>query len=429
MDQLKLDPPDNVLSPRVVRFLKTEANSHAKAKANSHLSGAADFTPPPTAQRLERFKADTKDHLRSAEGLTAAPIAQRFAPRVQSAPASGDQQVADQTPLSPLLAFSSWIRTLVAVLILAVLLPNLTLGAIFWLGVINAPWSRPGTLPPNESPVPAAQSAIPPAVLSAPATLEGTAGEDVPFTIALDGTDGVPARSIIAISGLPQGTTLSSGRPYGETEWNLKSDEIGDLHLVLPNTASGEAKLIIQLVAPDGGIIADTETVLKMTADPKANIGEYGLKTELAEAQVWDERAQALGATGVEERLVNLNAAAAMSGDPVPLPPRRPAQTANNDVHANWIEPLAFVNLREGPSSSAAVISVVAKDAKLSVIGRKRGWVQVTNPATSESGWIYSGNVATVTKSQRDSRRAAHLDSPPGSDSLWPSIGQWLARP
>ncbi|MGO8843263.1 MAG: hypothetical protein ACLQF1_19725, partial [Methyloceanibacter sp.] len=164
MDQLKLDPPDNVLSPRVVRFLKTEANSHAKAKANSHLSGAADFTPPPTAQRLERFKADTKDHLRSAEGLTAAPIAERFARRVQSAPASGDQQVADQTPLSPLLAFSSWIRTLVAVLILAVLIPNLTLGAIFWLGVINAPWSRPGTLPPNESPVPAAQSAIPPAV-------------------------------------------------------------------------------------------------------------------------------------------------------------------------------------------------------------------------------------------------------------------------
>ena len=99
---------------------------------------------------------------------------------------------------------------------------------------------------------------------------------------------------------------MSSGRPYGETEWNLKSDEIGDLHLVLPNTASGEAKLIIQLVAPDGDIIADTATVLKMTADPKANIGEYGLKTELAEAQVWDERAQDLGATGVEERLANL---------------------------------------------------------------------------------------------------------------------------
>ena len=66
--------------------------------------------------------------------------------------------------------------------------------------------------------------------------LEATAGEDVTFPIALDGTDGVPARSIIAISGLPQGSMLSSGRPYGETEWNLKTDEIGDLHLIYPIT-------------------------------------------------------------------------------------------------------------------------------------------------------------------------------------------------
>ncbi|MGO8841815.1 MAG: SH3 domain-containing protein [Methyloceanibacter sp.] len=65
----------------------------------------------------------------------------------------------------------------------------------------------------------------------------------------------------------------------------------------------------------------------------------------------------------------------------MPLPPRRPAQTADDDVHANRIKPLAFVNLREGPSPSAPVISVVAKGAKLRVIGRKQRWVQVTNPA------------------------------------------------
>jgi len=385
MGQLKLGPPDNVL--------KAEANCLVKAKANSHLSAAAELTPPLTAQRLKPIKADTKHHLRSAEEPTAA---RRFAPGAQAVAASSDQQVADQTPLSPLLAFSSGIRTLVAVLILVALLSNLTLGAIFWLGVINTPWSRPVMLPPNESPVPAAQSAIPPAVLSAPAALEATAGEDVTFPIALDGTDGVPARSIIAISGLPQGTTLSSGHPYGETEWNLKPDEIGDLHLVLRNTASGEAKLIIQLVAPDGDIIADTETVLKMTADPKANIDAFAIKNELAETQVWDERSQEPGAMGVEQRLANPEAAKATSGDPVPLPTRRPAQTANDGVDSNWIKPLAFVNLREGPSPSAPVISVVAKGAKLRVIGRKHRWVQVTHPATSESGWIYGGNAATV---------------------------------
>ena len=78
----------------------------------------------------------------------------------------------------------------------------------------------------------------------------------------------------------------------------------------------------------------------------------------------------------------------------MPLPSRRPTPTANHHVGANWIKPSAFVNLREGPSPSARVISVVAKGAKLRVMARKNRWVQVTNPATSEKGWIYTGNVA-----------------------------------
>ena len=365
MGQLRLGP-DNVLSPRIARFLKAEANCNVEAEANS----------------LSRAEAQphTKNPLRRAEEPTAAL---RLAPRAQSVAASGGQQLADQTPPIPLLTFSSGIRALVAVVTFVALLPNLTLGAIFWLGVMSAPWSRPVTLPPNERPLPAARSAIPPAVLSAPATLELTGGKDVTFPIALDGTDGVPARSIIAIRGLPEGSKLSSGRLYDETEWNLKTDEIGDLHLVLPNTASGGANLIIQLVAPDGAIITDTATVLKMTADPKA----------LAKAQVLDEPAQALGATGAEESQANLDAATAASGDPLPIPPRRPAPTANDDVHANSIKPLAFVNLRNGPSPTARVMSVVAKGAKLRVIGRKGRWVHVTNPATSERGWIYAGHV------------------------------------
>lgn len=169
----------------------------------------------------------------------------------------------DQTPLAPLLTISV-IRTLVAGLILVALIPNLTLGAIFWLGLIDTPWSRPATQPPNESSMPAAQYAVPSPVLSSPTALEASAGGDITFPIALDGTDGVPDRSIIAIKGLPQGSKLSSGRPYDETEWNLKPDEIGDLHIVLPSNASGEAKLILQLVAPDGAIIADAATVLRI---------------------------------------------------------------------------------------------------------------------------------------------------------------------
>ena len=264
-----------------------------------------------------------------------------------------------------------------------------------------------------------------------------------------------PPAASLRSGGLPIGSKLSSGRPYDETEWNLKPDEIGDLHLVLPSNASGDAKLIIQLVATDGAILADAATllktptnssanipasnietsqhrrksqssvpkglrkgvtegtlanldaattppenpvplpsVLKMTANSAANIpASNSIKTELAEAQVSDERAQAVGETGAEGTLANLDPATTPPEDPVPLPSRRPAPTAKDD--ANWIT-LTSVNLRTRPTRSAPAIGVVAKDAKLRVIGRKNRWVQVTDPTTSEKGWIYARHVAAV---------------------------------
>ena len=298
--------------------------------------------------------------------------------------------LADQaTPSSSLTL--SLIRALVAGLVLIALIPNLTLGAIFWLGAVNMPWSRSPTITANDKTV-APPSVVPTPVLSSPPTLEASAGGDITFPIALDGTDGVPARSIIAIKGLPQGSKLSSGRAYDETEWNLKPDEIGDLHLVVPNTASGEVKLLIQLVATDGAIIADTTTALNVMANSTANVGVSNINAELDEAQVVDELAETRGTTGAEERLANLDAPMAASGDSVLLPTRRPAQTSNDD--ANSIA-LTSVNLRVRPTRSARAIGVVAKDAKLRVIARKNRWVQVTNLATSEKGWIYARHVAT----------------------------------
>jgi Bacterial SH3 domain len=292
------------------------------------------------------------------------------------------------TPLpSPTL---SLIRALVAGLVLAALIPNLMLGAIFWLGAVDIPRSRSPMIMANAKPI-APPSAVPTPVLSSPPSLEASPGVDITLPIALDGTDGVPARSIIAIRGLPQGSKLSSGRPYDETEWNLKPDEIGDLHLVLPSNASGEAKLIIQLVATDGAIIADAATLLKMPTNSAANIPTSTIEIEPAQAQVSEQRTQGLEDRGAEETRANLDAAMA-TPDQVPLPIRRPAQTSNDD--ANWIT-LTSVNLRERPTRSARAIGVVAKDAKLRVIARKNRWVQVTNLATSEKGWIYARHVAT----------------------------------
>ena len=110
--QLKLGPANNIVSSRATRSLKAEAICS-----------------------VTQVSVGTKNHFHTDEKPTEAWIPEHFA---------------DQRLLTPFLAFLSGIRTLVAGLILVALIPNLTLGAIFWLGAINAPWS-PATHPPNES--------------------------------------------------------------------------------------------------------------------------------------------------------------------------------------------------------------------------------------------------------------------------------------
>jgi hypothetical protein len=391
MGQLKLIPPTNVLSHRVARVVKGE-NCHREPTAENYLPGAIEPPLPLTPQRLEAIKAYLNVPLRSDEERAATRVPESVAPRAQAAPPAGDHRFAFTPLTSPLLALSSGVRALAAALILVALLPNLTLGAILWLGVINPPSST------SEGAVPETQSTIPPPVISAPTTLQATAGEHITFPIAVDGTDGVAGGSIIAISGLPRGTTLSTGRPHGEREWNLEPGEVGDLHLALPNTARGEAKLRIQLLAPDGHVIADTATILEVTAGPEANVPVHRVKTQPIQGQVWDQPAQVPDAMDLEARPANPDATTS-TFDLVPLPTRRPvppASTASGNVGTNWIKPSAYVNLRKGPTSSAPVVGVVVKGAKLRVKGWKRGWVEVTNPATSQEGWIYGASVETV---------------------------------
>jgi hypothetical protein len=221
----------------------------------------------------------------------------------------------------------------------------------------------------------------------------------------------LPARSVIAVAGLPHGATLSAGRPYGEAEWNLRTDEIGDLRITLPKAASGESRLRVELVAPDGEILAGTQTVLKVAAasaaEGQALAPERIYDPNLVGVAAWDGKTQQLlGASGVEEVFTTPEAPPA-SPEHV-----QPSLAANDDAKA-WVAP-EFVNLRNGPTSSAEVISVVAKGAKLSIMGRKRGWVKVTNPATSESGWVYAGSKA---------RRGKQTDQSDAGGSIWPS---WL---
>jgi hypothetical protein len=384
-------PQTNVLALRVARAWQGEANGPGEAKINGYRLGATEAGLELTPQRLELVKAYAKNALRHAQAPSASQIAQRFAPRAESVPPAGAPHPAPlAAPAAPIATLASGIRKLTAVLVVAALLPNLTLAA-FWLGLVEPPWSQPVVAPASQSHVPAAQPELGLPVLSAPARIEAAAGEDVLLPIALDGTDGVPAGSVIVIKGLPPGSTLSSGRPHGETDWTLRPGEIGDLHLAA-GAGSGESELTIQLLAPNSAILADAATILKVTAGATAAIDDAGIESEPAEAQIPQTPPEGLEVASVAPSAVTTDYPSSMS-ELVPLPTRRPARSANDDGPANWVRPSAYVNLRDGPSSTARVVSVVAKGAKLRIVARKRGWVQVADPATSQSGWIYSSNV------------------------------------
>jgi hypothetical protein len=458
MGHLKLTPPDNVLSPKFTGRLKADVEADG---------------PP------------------GAEDVALANIAQRFAPG-QSVMAHDDRRFDRKAPQISVLTSLRWLRTLVAVLILIALLPSLILAGMFWLGLVDAHWSTLATRGYNEGTGPVVQTAslvgmparnqaeqdaeVPPVSLAAPVILEAKAGEEIPFAIDVISRGALPARSIIAISGLPYGSVLSSGRPYGEWEWNLRFDEIRDLRLVLPETASGETKLRVDLIAPDGESIANAVTVLRVTAeanvsalvvgprdkkrapeletddfsgvrayfasaaqdgkedatltfgatyDPLFALGSaYGINLEPLEEKSWSDQDQG----GAAAKPKDPDAAKA-SDEPVRSTINAPAAAAVDATHS-WIELSEFVNLREGPSSSARVVGVMAKGSKLLPIARKRGWVKVTNVATSETGWVYSNYAASVVKSRGSSQKAVPSRLGPGSDdSFWTRLGQWVMGP
>ena len=80
--------------------------------------------------------------------------------------------------------------------------------------------------------------------LSSPGRIDAEAGDVVEFPIAIDATAALPARSIVAITALPEGASFSAGRPFGVSGWSLRPDEIGDLQLRLPpRTADSGAGL------------------------------------------------------------------------------------------------------------------------------------------------------------------------------------------
>jgi Bacterial SH3 domain len=219
-----------------------------------------------------------------------------------------------------------------------------------------------------------------------------------PLSTNIDATDALPPRSIVAVSGMPHGASFSEGRPYGTSGWSFRPDEIGDLQLRLPGTPNSASTLYIELLAADGAILAESETRLTIA-------------TELAEAKTWmtlwgnpldrlalsdlvepippiPQRKPARGKTSLDIRTVKIMTVK----PPMPKPPYDGAYALGEaaEAPAQWVEIVRAVNMHARAEQSSETVKVVEKGLKMRVTGRGKNWVQVSDPASSSSGWIYS---------------------------------------
>jgi len=235
-------------------------------------------------------------------------------------------------------------------------------------------------------------------VLSSPDTIQVDAAGETDFHLAIDATDTLPPRSIVAVSGMHDGASFSEGRPYGTSGWSLRPDEIGDLQLRLPGTANSASTLHIELLAADGAVLAQSETRLTITselAEPKTWMTLEGNPFDQIAASSFVEptppvpsRKQPRNKPSVDVRTVKVVANN-------PPKPRRPYDGAYAlgeaaEAPAQWVEIVRAVNMHARAEQSSETVKVVEKGFKMRVTGRDKNWVQVSDPATSSMGWIYS---------------------------------------
>jgi len=391
-------------------------------------------------------------------------------------------------------------RALLVASMIVSLIPTAIILGLLWQGAIRLPGDHTTIFKEDKAPLvgteqasltssaPQAETeARPEIALTSKPRIEAKAGEDVPFSIAIDSVDMLPARSIIAIREIPPGATFSQGRPYGSSEWSLTPDEIGDLQLRLPKGVTSGTDMRIELMGADGTILASATTRLEIAQDPRAalvlrsdesdriddlinhgqkmvevgylagarayfrraveagsgeaalllgacydpayieKIGAQGIEPDLKEARTWYERAKQLGVADADAKLAQLadqwpdhwnplqeaqegaappvaeeagatggadasTESAAPSGQPVPVVPADPASSGKKE----WVELSGYVNVRKSPAQTAETLRIAQKGEKLRVDDRKGNWVQVTDPATNETGWVYSRFIKTA---------------------------------
>ena len=386
----------SMLAPNIARFLEGELDPELKGNVVAHSPTRDDLRQAPSqpnGQQLRSGTQPTRPDTHSGSTVTVTKKADAPRPHGRMARVKAEA-----------MAFR---RRFLPAAVVLIAVPSLLLAAIVSEGLRpsqykeNAPEAASTGLSAGaEQAVLSASvssSKLPEIVVTSPQRLEAKAGEETAFAIAIDAVEALPERSLLAINAMPEGTSFSEGRPYGMTGWSLRPDEIGELRLLLPK-AKGSYDLRIELLAGDGALLAHSETRLKISDDNKTIAAS-------ADAPEISAFTGSLAPPLPQDGLASESSDSSLKVTPVktveiesgtPRPPGAPqpsllasAQPAETSGSAEWVQVVKAVNLRPRPDKSSKTIQVANKGAKLHVLARHKGWVQVSDPTTSVKGWVY----------------------------------------
>jgi hypothetical protein len=358
---------------------------------------------------------------------TIAALAERFA---AEPPVPGNAETRlpyRETKAASPTAQGANVKGLISALVGVALIPTAILFVLLWRGMMQ-PHADDPMSPAGPSAVSAASSSASAqrssafeVVLSSPDRIEAKAGEEIDFPVAIDATESLPSRSVIAISALPDGAVFSEGRPYGATGWSLRPDEIGELRLRLPQGRNGTSDIRLELLTADGTVLAESETRLNVAADAElVSANESDPFEQIAQV----EAPKPTEAVPPAPKPVEAVPPAPQPVEAVPPAPQpKPAASATiapsvkvakvktvpikppaptrphdgayalgeaMDDPAEWVEIVKAVDMHARPQQSSETVKVVESGLKLRVGARDKNWVEVTDPATSAHGWIYS---------------------------------------
>jgi hypothetical protein len=308
-------------------------------------------------------------------------------------------------------------NAVVSAVVMLALIPLAVLFVRLWQDNV-APRAADGAAEPAAagSATPGQQNSTLEVALSSPDRVEAKAGEAVAFPIVIDATAALPARSIVAVTALPEGATFSEGRPYGETGWSLRPDEIGDLQLRLPVQGSA-ADIRLELVAGDGTVLAQSETRLSVAPAPDAAQPVAAVSTDPFAAV-----ATAPAATEPSEQVEASERTGSIASVPAPI--RKPTASADSSVRVNkvkavtipapraarphdgayalapaqddpqtsgeWMVTKTAVDMHAKAEQRSDTVKVADKGLKVRVTARDKNWIQVHDPKSSTTGWIYN---------------------------------------